>query len=180
VKDIELWILLTAPFNISIEGDIFGNVIIVLIIFGLTELYLRVTHRDRLILDIFIGGVLGTYAVTAFVYFFLNGVGAGTSIVGFSVLAMFIGIVFFDLSTWLRKSFEDRKVLNLIAAPFVIIPILLVLLWLVQALFAMYIVGNESAIYHAAGGIMAYLIVELLIRLRGVTSMAETIRSRQY
>jgi hypothetical protein len=167
-KNEDLWVLMTAPFNIAIEGNVFGNFIVVLFIFGSIELYLRATQRDRLALDVFLSGVLATYAVTAYVFLTSRIIGAGTSIVGFSVLAMSIFIILIDMATWVRRSvIEDKKYISLAwLVPSAVI-VVVVAYFLAQFLFAAYIASNESAIFHVSGGIIAFVILAFLLRFMG-------------
>lgn len=164
----ELWLLMTAPFNISIEGNIFGNVIVVLMIFGFAEFYLRETRRDKLIFDIFLSGILATYAVTFFIFFADRIVGAGTSIVGFSVLAISIFVIFMDLLTWMRRNIvEDKKYISILWIVPTSLAVVVFLDFLARFLFAAYIVSNQSAIFHVVGGMIAFAIMVMLLRVRG-------------
>lgn len=97
-------VLVTGPFNIAIEQNVYGNLFIALLIMAVTELYLKSTGRALQVEFAFVSSILSSYILSAYSLFTGGGGGTGTSIMAFSTLLFLIIVIVYDLIMWIKEN----------------------------------------------------------------------------
>jgi hypothetical protein len=163
---------LTAPFNVFVEGNFRGNVVVLLFIVAIAELYMKATYRGVPMLIAFVSSVVATYAVSYIInvtappsQWYLP---SGTSIIGASILLFLIIVIMIDLALWSKKLMERKKSpikdAVTIAAAFALT--ILVVRQLASMFFAFYITDNESARLHEMGSAIAIVLTAAILIFR--------------
>ena len=167
--------VLTGPFNISAEGNILGNVVILLIIVAVTELYMKSTDRGVIALVAVVSSVAATYIVDFYLTVssssgMLIG-GVGTSIIGSGVLLFLILVIIADVLLWAKNHIENGA--NLVGIIVRLCIVFAFSIWILDALMnfylGSYIVDNASVFLHALGSIITVVLTFVILVFRAWT-----------
>lgn len=148
-----LYYLLTAPFNVSIEDNLIGNLGIFILIVAFFEFYLRTTHRNRQALYGFISIIVTCFAFQASFAFLTHSTATGTSGIGSAMMVSIILIIYKDLVERFNFTLRSKSILQWIALPIIILVGGLACIYMLYLYLGFYIVNNPSAVLHliAAG-----------------------------
>ncbi len=164
--------ILTGPFNISREGNIFGNVIILLLIFAAAELYLKITNRGVEVLAAFMSSVVATYMVDFYLTITSSSTmiigGSGTSIIGASMLLLLITVIILDMIKWSKRlvKLKPNPIFAGLKIGIAFVIMFAVVQYLIRLYINFYVIDNQSLYYHVFGSIFTVLLTGVILVFR--------------
>jgi hypothetical protein len=163
----KLFIVLTSPFNIYIEGGGMANVAWTALAVAIAEIYFKLTDRPFEVTVAIISGIVVTY-IFAFTGLFLNIVASGTSIVSFTALLFLAVNVIGDMLNLPRQILLGnvsitKTVVFMSTYAFGVVGLFI---FLIPSLGGDYIYGNPSWKLHLVGGVAAIMLTLIALSVR--------------